>query len=166
MKPHKIDNALNPTIDALYTRASSVIEQARETAYRQINEALVRRNWELGKLIAEEELNGKDRALYGAAIIKGLSKRLTSNYGKGFTKTNLYSFIYFYKSSIYFRGPTIAHCFKNLTQTPGFGTNKKLYMPTPEQLNLSIDEVLIVDPKTPITLYQYKSVNQKIGLTD
>lgn len=97
MTPYKIDKGLDSTIDALYSRASSVIEQARETAYRQINEALVKRNWELGKLIAEEELNGQDRAIYGASIIKGLSKRLTATYGKGFTKTNLYSFTNFYQ---------------------------------------------------------------------
>lgn len=97
MKPNKIDKALDTTIDALYSQASTVIEQARETAYRQVNEALVKRNWELGKLIAEEELNGQDRAVYGASIIKGLSKRLTAAYGKGFTKTNLYSFSTFYE---------------------------------------------------------------------
>ena len=95
--PNKIDKVLDSTIDVLYSRASSVIEHARETAYRQINEALVKRNWELGKLIAEEELNGQDRAIYGASIIKGLSKRLTVTYGKGFTKTNLYSFTNFYQ---------------------------------------------------------------------
>ncbi len=100
MKPYKIDKALDTALDALFSRASSVIEQARETAYRQINETLVRRNWELGKLIAEEELNGKDRAVYGAAIIKGLSKRLTANYGKGFTKSYLYSYVLFYKTHL------------------------------------------------------------------
>ena len=97
MKSNNIDKPLDTTIDSLYTQASAVIEQARETAYRQVNEALVKRNWELGKLIAEEELNGLDRAVYGAALIKGLSKRLTAVYGKGFTKTNLYNFTNFYK---------------------------------------------------------------------
>lgn len=99
MKPNKIDNVLDSTIDALFNRAASVIELARETAYRQVNEALVKRNWELGKLIAEEELHGQDRAVYGAAIIKGLSKRLTDAYGKGFTKSYLYSFVNFYKNN-------------------------------------------------------------------
>lgn len=84
-------------IEPLFNRASTVIEQARITAYRQINETLVRRNWELGRMIAEEELNGEDRAKYGAALIKELSKRLTAVYGKGFTKTNLYSFVQFYQ---------------------------------------------------------------------
>lgn len=71
MTPDKIDKVLDSTIDALYSRASSVIEHARETAYRQVNEALVKRNWELGKLIAEEELNGQDRAIYGASNYQG-----------------------------------------------------------------------------------------------
>lgn len=83
-------------IEPLYNRASAIIEDARSKAYRQINENLVRRNWELGRIIAEEELNGEDRAKYGASIIKELSKRLTATYGKGFTKTNLYSYVNFF----------------------------------------------------------------------
>lgn len=85
------------SLDDIFNRASELVEQARNTAYRQINETLVRRNWHLGKLIVEEELKGKDRATYGAEIIKWLSRRLTSAYGKGFTKTNLYSFARFYE---------------------------------------------------------------------
>lgn len=84
-------------LEPLFNHASSVIERARSTAYRQINETLVRRNWELGRLIAEEEFRGEDRAKYGATIIKELSKRLTETYGKGFTKTNLYGFVQFHK---------------------------------------------------------------------
>lgn len=52
---------------------------------------------ELGRLIAEQELKGEDRAEYGAVIIKKLSQHLSSKFGKGFTKTNLYSFTQFYK---------------------------------------------------------------------
>ena len=91
------DLPINDLILPLFNQASTVIERARSTAYRQINEALVRRNWEIGRIIAEEELKGADRAKYGATIIKELSKRLTEAYGKGFTKTNLYGFLQFYK---------------------------------------------------------------------
>ena len=89
--------------DDLFQRASSIVENARSEAYHYINETLVRRNWELGKMIAEEELNGEDRAKYGASVIKELSKRLTASYGKGFTKRNLYNFLSFYRmySSLY-----------------------------------------------------------------
>ncbi|MDE6670093.1 MAG: PDDEXK nuclease domain-containing protein [Muribaculaceae bacterium] len=97
MNPNKIDKALDTTIDVLYNQASVVIEQARETAYRQINEALVKRNWELGRLISEEELNGQNRAVYGANIIVKLSKRLTARFGKGFSRRDLYNYLCFYK---------------------------------------------------------------------
>ena len=85
------------SFETFFNRASELVEQARKGAYRQINEILVRRNWQLGKLIVEEELKGEDRARYGAEIIKWLSTRLTAAYGKGFTKTNLYSFARFYE---------------------------------------------------------------------
>lgn len=91
------DIASASAFDNLLVQASGLIEQARSTAYRQVNEILVKRNWLLGKLIAEEELKGDNRAAYGAEIIKWLSKRLTATYGKGFTKTNLYSFTRFYE---------------------------------------------------------------------
>lgn len=85
-------------IDQLYDKAVEIIETARNNAYRQINENLVRRNWDLGKLISDEEIRGRDRTeLYGLEVIKSLAKRLTLRYGKGFTKTNLYSFTNFYK---------------------------------------------------------------------
>ena len=40
-------------IDQLYDKAVEIIETARNNTYRQINENLVKRNWELGKLISE-----------------------------------------------------------------------------------------------------------------
>lgn len=77
--------------------SKAIIESARNQAYMAVNTAMVERNWLLGKRIAEEELKGKDRAEYGGEIIKSLSRELTALYGKGFTKTNLYQFVQFYK---------------------------------------------------------------------
>ena len=74
-----------------------IIDIARDSAYQAVNVALVRRNWLLGKRIADEEMNGEERAEYGLEVIKKLAKELTDFYGKGFTKTNLYSFYQFYK---------------------------------------------------------------------
>ena len=84
--------------DDLLKDLCGIIESARNTAYQAVNTALVRRNWLLGYRIAEEELGGKERAEYGTEVIKKLSKSLTDAYGKGFTKTNLYSFYSFYKA--------------------------------------------------------------------
>lgn len=75
-----------------------IIESSREAAYRAVNTALVQRNWLIGYRIAEEELKGANRAEYGAKVINSLAKELTSVYGKGFTKTNLYNFYSFYKA--------------------------------------------------------------------
>ena len=74
-----------------------IIESAQRVAYQAVNVSLVQRNWLIGYRIAEEELKGEDRSEYGLKVIKKLSKSLTEKYGKGFTKTNLYSFYSFYK---------------------------------------------------------------------
>ena len=74
----------------------SIIDISRENAYQAVNLALVKRNWLLGKRISEEEMKNSDRAEYGLEIIKKLSIALTEEYGKGFAKSNLYSFYSFY----------------------------------------------------------------------
>ena len=83
--------------DDLLKDMCGIIESSQRTAYQAVNIALVQRNWLIGYRIAEEELKGETRSEYGASVIKRLSKSLTEKYGKGFTKTNLYSFYSFYK---------------------------------------------------------------------
>ena len=75
----------------------SIIDSAKDYAYKSVNIALVERNWLIGYRIAEEELKGNDRADYGLEIIKKLSKELTKQYGKGYDSRNLYYFLNFYK---------------------------------------------------------------------
>ena len=74
-----------------------IIETAWDHAYQAVNYALDRRNWMLGRRIAEEELKERPRCIRPGSY-KSLSKKLTDEYGKGFAKTNLYSFYLFYKS--------------------------------------------------------------------
>ena len=83
--------------DDLLKDMCGIIESSQRTAYQAVNIALVQRNWLIGYRIAEEEMKGETRSEYGASVIKRLSKSLTEKYGKGFTKTNLYSFYSFYK---------------------------------------------------------------------
>lgn len=52
-----------------------------------------------GKRIAEEELRGGDRReTYGREIVQMLSEELSSQYGKGFSATNLWYYVQFYRS--------------------------------------------------------------------
>lgn len=76
----------------------SIIDGARKAAYTAINISLVQRNWLLGKRIAEESLQGNDRAVYGLETIKNLSRQLTAEFGKGFTSTDLYWYVRFYNA--------------------------------------------------------------------
>ena len=74
----------------------NIIDTARQKAYQAVNVALLQRNWLIGKRIAEELLQGDDRAEYGARVMKSLSKDLTRLYGKGFDYSSLYKFSRFY----------------------------------------------------------------------
>ncbi len=78
--------------------ACSIIDGARQYAYSAVNVALIQRNWLLGRRISEEELKGDGKANYGLEIIKNLSCRLTDEYGKGFSVTDLYWCVRFYKA--------------------------------------------------------------------
>ncbi len=84
--------------DHILAEACCIIEASRENAYRQINYELVFRNWRLGKLIAENELESRPRAQNGLKTIKTLSTKLTGIYGKGFSRRDLYNYLSFYKS--------------------------------------------------------------------
>ncbi len=75
-----------------------IIETSQRAAYQVVNTTLVQRNWLLGYRIASEEMQGEDRAKYGAEVIKKLAGELSAEYGKGYTKSNLYSFYSFYKT--------------------------------------------------------------------
>ncbi|MEX1190440.1 MAG: PDDEXK nuclease domain-containing protein [Brumimicrobium sp.] len=82
--------------DAYIKEIKQILVQARKKAYSAVNTAMVEAYWLIGKRIVEEEQNGKDRATYGAQILKTLSVELKQEFGKGFSLTNLKSFRKFY----------------------------------------------------------------------
>lgn len=75
----------------------NIIETSQRQAYHAVDTILSQRNWLIGCRIAEEEIDGSDRAEYGANIIKKLSKELTAQYGRGYDRSNLYHCLRFYK---------------------------------------------------------------------
>ena len=81
---------------AFFDEVRAILAQARQKAYAAVNFAMVEAYWEIGRRIVEEEQQGKDRAEYGAALIKELSKQLTGETGKGFAVANLWNFRQFY----------------------------------------------------------------------
>ena len=89
MKKDKIQKRPQEAMDKLYTSVRKVIEQTRGFVSIAANTALVRQNWEIGRLIVENEQGGKRKAEYGKAQIEGLAARLTIEFGDGYTATNL-----------------------------------------------------------------------------
>lgn len=75
--------------ESLYREVRAVLEQARASAYRAVNFAMVAAYWQVGRLIVEHEQGGRRRAGYGEALLESLSNKLTSEFGRGFTATNL-----------------------------------------------------------------------------
>ena len=78
-----------PSIDILCQEVSDIIIGARNTVYRTANTEMVKAYWNIGKLIVEEEQKGKGRAEYGKQILKDLSKKLTTEFGRSFSDRNL-----------------------------------------------------------------------------
>lgn len=73
-----------------------ILAQARQRSYQAINTAMVEAYWRIGEKIVLEEQNGKDRADYGKAIIKTISKELSNEFGRGFSERNVRNFRQFY----------------------------------------------------------------------
>lgn len=75
-----------------------LLESARRNVVQTINHTMVATYFEIGRIIVEEEQNGKDRAEYGKSILRELSKVLTKEFGKGFSITNIQQMRSFYLS--------------------------------------------------------------------
>ena len=73
-----------------------ILALARQKAYSAVNTAMVEAYWLIGKRIVEEEQNGNNKAVYGSELLKTLSSELTSEFGKGFSPTNIKNFRKFY----------------------------------------------------------------------
>ena len=78
-----------PERSLLLTSILQVIQVAKEKAYRTSNAILLKMYWEIGRLIVEDEQEGKARAGYGKEVLKNLSIQLTLQFGKGFDERNL-----------------------------------------------------------------------------
>jgi len=81
---------------SLYAEIRVVLEQARTSAYRTVNLAMVQAYWQIGYLIVEHEQKGQERAEYGKALLKEVSERISYEFGKGFDVTNLRKMRQFY----------------------------------------------------------------------
>ena len=97
-KPHQ--KAILQTASAEYGGLiggiAELLEAARRTTARTVNALMTATYWEIGRRIVEIEQQGKDRAGYGEQLLDHLSADLTSRFGRGFGRRNLFQIRAFY----------------------------------------------------------------------
>ncbi|WP_175634603.1 PDDEXK nuclease domain-containing protein [Pedobacter ghigonis] len=86
------------TTNELFNAIREIVNQSRLKIFRAANSALLESYWQIGKLIVEDEQQGKLRADYGKATLKNLSIQLTLEFGKGFDERNLNNMRSFYSA--------------------------------------------------------------------
>jgi predicted nuclease of restriction endonuclease-like (RecB) superfamily len=85
-------------IQNLYDEVREIIASARQNAVRSVDFCRVQMYWNIGKRILETEQAGRERAEYGAYLLKNLAKRLEPEYGSGFSVRQLEMCRQFYRT--------------------------------------------------------------------
>lgn len=128
---------------ALKEGIGSLLEAGRQQAAQQVNTILVHTYWQIGRYIVEFEQNGEDRAAYGENLLDTLAKDLTTEYGKGFSRSNLT-----YMRKLYIAFPisetlshklTWSHYFEILKTDDDI--ERQFYIKQSEQENWSVREL-------------------------
>ena len=94
----------------IYEEIRGLLKSVRENIVSTINSTMAKTYFLIGKRIVEEEQNGEKRAEYGEELVKNLSLKLTKEFGKGFSKTNLKQMKSFYIA--YRKGQTLSDQFR------------------------------------------------------
>jgi len=90
---NELDNA---NIRTIVKEIKTVLEEARSNVAKQVNNELLNSYWNIGRIIVEYEQTVPERADYGKQTLKELSKALTNEFGKGFSRSNLQNMRAFY----------------------------------------------------------------------
>jgi DUF1016 N-terminal domain len=97
----------NDGYHGLLKRISATYTQGRVQAVQAVNTRITETYWQVGQHIVEFEQAGKDRAVYGEALITNLANDLSLRHGKGFSRSNLIRIRQFYLA--YPKGATLSH---------------------------------------------------------
>lgn len=74
---------------SLLGNISAAYNEGRQRSFQAVNAQITETYWQIGRYIVEFEQGGKIKADYGKALLSNLSKDLSLQYGKGFSRSNL-----------------------------------------------------------------------------
>lgn len=100
-----------PSNTKFFSQIVDVLQSARSKVVQTVNQTMVLTYFEIGRMIVEEEQDGKERADYGKQILKELSDVLTKEFGKGFSVDNLENMRRFYV--VYGKSETLSRISEN-----------------------------------------------------
>ena len=86
----------NQLIHPLINEIKNILDTARSNVAKEVNNELIISYWRIGEIIVRYEQNESIRAAYGEQTLKQLSKALTGEFGKGFSRSNLQNMRAFY----------------------------------------------------------------------
>ena len=89
--------ARNENTTTLYNSIKKLIDTAKSKIVRNVNATMVLTYYAIGKVIVDDEQNGKYRAEYVKQVLSQLSIQLSKEFGKGYSLTNLEYIRKFYK---------------------------------------------------------------------
>jgi predicted nuclease of restriction endonuclease-like (RecB) superfamily len=84
-----MNNEIQHKTSSFVEQIKLLIKEAQINVVKSVNTIMVQTYFELGRRIVEHEQEGKDFTNYGDFVLEKLSKDLTSEFGKGFSKRNL-----------------------------------------------------------------------------
>jgi len=79
---------IEENVKPIYEEIKQLVNNSRERVYTAVNTEMLNLYWNIGKIIMEIQ-QGNERANYGETILEKLSKKLTDEFGKGFSRRNL-----------------------------------------------------------------------------
>src|SRR5215216_2410502 len=85
--------------DTMLDRVVRLIGEARRASARSVNAIMTGTYWLIGHHIVEFEQSGKYKAEYGDEVIDCLASDLTTRFGRGFTRSNLFHMRAFYAAN-------------------------------------------------------------------
>jgi len=86
----------SPPLD-LHQAIRALLLAARVQVRQTVNTAMVQTYWHIGRMIVEDEQGGQKRAAYGKQVLPELAKRLSEEFGSGFSVQSLWKYRQFYQ---------------------------------------------------------------------
>ena len=108
----KENNLTEENVTPIFEEIRKLVISSRNRVYSVVNTEMLSLYWNIGKIIMEIQ-QGDERAAYGKAVLEKLSKKLTNEFGRGFSVDNLEKMRKFYNT--FSNSETLSRKFKLVT---------------------------------------------------